>query len=144
MAQQNKWLETVDLKKISLRFIHIDTDVWRSELSSTCIPEICSLNLSLNSKKLFYKTNSANLTWSLAGIFVDGCSSNFCFKDKIPSFCGMLVYRSTTSAVSKNEPLRIFPAHFILSMKPPESRIYDQPFCINVLNKYEEILTLFL
>ena len=36
IAQPNIWQETLDLKKISLCFIHIDTGVWRSKPSSNC------------------------------------------------------------------------------------------------------------
>ena len=61
-------------------------------------PEICCLISLLNSKKLLLRTNSANLTRSLAGIF-EVCASYLVFNVKIPSFCCMLGHRPTTSAL---------------------------------------------
>ena len=69
------------------------------------LPEICHFISLLNSKKLFLRTNSANLTGLLVGIFEEICSSNLFFNTKIPSLCGMLRYRPTTSVVTRNEPL---------------------------------------
>ena len=42
----------------------------------------------------------------------------------------MLGYRPTTSAVTRKKPSGTFPILFILSIKSPESRMYDQPLCI--------------
>ena len=84
----------------------------------------------LNWKKLFLRINSANLTKSLVGIFEEVCSSNLLFNAKILSLCGMLGYRPTTSVVTRKESSGIFPIVFMLSIKSPESQMYDQPLCI--------------
>ena len=73
---------------------------------------------------------SANLTRSLVRIFEEGCSSNFLFNVKIPSLCGMLGYRPTTYAVTRQELSGTFPILFILSIKSLESGKYDQPFAL--------------
>ena len=49
---------------------------------------------------------------------------DFFFKAGIPSLCGMLGYRPTTSAITKKEPSGIFRILFILSIKSPELYIY--------------------
>ena len=79
---------------------------------------------------MLLRTNSANLTRSLVGIFEEVCSSNLFFKAKILSLCDMLGYRSTTFAVTRKKPSRTFPILFIPSIKYPESQVYDQPLCI--------------
>ena len=56
-----------------------------ANLVPIALPEICYLISLLNSKKeMFLRTNSANLTSSLAGIFEEVCSSNLHFDAKIP------------------------------------------------------------
>ena len=80
ISQPSKWLKLLRFRKIS---------------------EICCLISLINSKKLFLRTNSANLTRSLVGIFEEVGSSNLLFNAKIPSLCGMLRYRTTTSAVTR-------------------------------------------
>ena len=103
-----------------------------ANLVPIAVPEICCLTLSLNSNKLFFRTNSANLTSSLVGIFVHDCSSSFCFKAEIPSLCGMLGYRLTTSAITKKRTLRTFsfPFYFVNKITSHYDQ-YNQPFCIN-------------
>ena len=76
-----------------------------ANLVPTAVPEIRCLISLLSSKKLFLRTNSANLTRLLVGIF-EVCSSNFLFNAKIPSLCGMLGYIPTASAVTTKEPSR--------------------------------------
>ena len=53
--------------------------------------------------KSFWRTNSTNLAISFVGIFEDG-SSNLFFNGRIPSLSGMLGYRLTTSAMTREEP----------------------------------------
>ena len=58
IAQPNKWLEILGLRKTSLCFINIDdTDVWRSELSFNC----SSRNLLLNFVPKFKEVIVQNL-----------------------------------------------------------------------------------
>ena len=116
----NGWSYCVLRKSVCL--IHINADISKSKLS----PNSSIRDLLL---KLFLRTNSANLTTSLVGI-LEVCSSNLLFNAKIPSLCGMLGYRLTTSAVTGKEPSGTFPILFILSIKSSESQMYDQPLCI--------------
>ena len=78
---------------------------------------------------MFLRTNSANLTRSLVGIFEEVCSTNLLFNAKIPSLCSMVGYRPTTSALTRKKPPETFPI-FIISIKSPESQMSDQPLCI--------------
>ena len=112
ISQPYKWLKLLGFKRIWLSFIHINTGVCRSNLVPAAVPEIYCLIWLLNSKKLFLRTNSANLTRSLVGTFEEVCSSNLHFKAKILSLCGMLGYRPTTSAVTRKEPFRDFSYSF--------------------------------
>ena len=52
---------------------------------------------------MILRINSANITRSLVGIF-EVYSSSLLFNVKIPSLCGMLGYRPTTSAFTRKEP----------------------------------------
>ena len=52
------------------------------------------------------------------------------FNAKVPSLCGMLGYRPTTSAVTRQELSGTFPILFILSIKSLESGKYDQPLAL--------------
>ena len=61
-------------------------------------------NLLLNSKESFWRTNSTNLAISFVGIFEKDGSSNLFFNGRIPSLSGMLGYRLTTSAMTREEP----------------------------------------
>ena len=72
ISQPYKWLKLLRFKKICLSFIHINTGVWRSKLISNS----STRDLLLNFFVKFKKTNSANLTRSLVGIFEEDCSPN--------------------------------------------------------------------
>ena len=125
ISQPYKWLKLLCFKKICLSFIHINTGAW-SRFSFNSSTRDLLLNFVVNSKKLLLRTNSANLTRSLVGIFEVVCSSNLLFDAKIPSLCAMPGYRLTTSAVTSKEPSGTFPVLFILSIKSPGSRMHDQ------------------
>ena len=84
-----------------------------ANLVPIAVPKICYLFSLLNSEKLFLRTNSANLTRSLVGLFEEVGSSNLLFNAKVSSLCGMLEYRLTTSAVTRKEPSETFPILFI-------------------------------
>ena len=57
----------------------------------------------------------------------------------------MLRYRPTTSAVTRKEPSGTFRILFILSVKSPESRMYDHSrFALKALNENQETLMLSL
>ena len=55
IAQPNKWLKILGLKKISPCFAHIDTGVWRSELSSNCSSRNLLLNFVIQSKQIIFQ-----------------------------------------------------------------------------------------
>ena len=77
-------------------------------------------------KKMFLRTNSANLTKLLVEIFEDLCNSNLFFNAKTLSLCVMVGYKQATSAVNRIEPSGTFSILFILSIKSADSRVYDQ------------------
>ena len=78
-----------------------------ANLAPMAVSEICCLILFLSSKKMFLRTNSANLTRSLIGIFEEVLFSNWFFNAKIPSLSGTLGYRPTASVVTRKEPSKL-------------------------------------
>ena len=84
ISQSYKWLMPLLFKKIYLSFIHKNTDVWRSKFSPNKARDLL-LNVFIKfKKKLFLRTNLANLTRSLVGVFDKGYSSNLSLMLKSP------------------------------------------------------------
>ena len=106
-----------------------------ANLIPIAVAEISCLISMLNSKKLFLRTNSANLTRSSFGIFEEDCSSNLLFNAEIPSLCGMLGYRPTTSTVTRKESSESFPILFILSKNSQSLECMTSRFALKALNE---------
>ena len=81
------------------------------------IPKTFYLIFESNSKKLFLSTNSAMPTKSADGTFLSDLSSNFSYSALSPTSCGILGYKPTTSAVTKNASSRILSRLLIVSKK---------------------------
>ena len=68
----------------SMSCIHINTGIWKRRLSpSSSTRDLLPNFIAKLKNKMFSRTNSANLTRSLVGIFEEVCSSNLIFKAKI-------------------------------------------------------------
>ena len=101
-----------------------------ANLVSIAVPETCCLILLLNSKKLFFNTNSAILTKSpVATDFLSCLSQTLLRAFKLASW-SMLGYNPITSAVTKISLSGVVLTFLVFFMKSPESLIYDQPFCM--------------
>lgn len=62
------------------------------------------------------------------------------FVDKVPSLCGVLRCRLTTSAVTRENPSRKFPILFNFATKSLESQMYDYFFVFKAFTYYQEAL----
>ena len=71
------------------------------------VPEICSYTFVSNSRKLFFKTNSAILIRFSGGFSLGVLLSNASLSALKPASWGMLGYNPTTSAVTSRAPLGI-------------------------------------
>ena len=98
-----------------------------ANLVPVAVPEICCLTFGSNSKKLFLSTNSAMSTKSTDRSFLSDLSYNFSYSALSPESCGILGYKLTTSAVTKNASSGILPRLLITSKKSPVSFTYDFP-----------------
>ena len=92
------------------------------------VPKTCCLILLLNSKKLFFNTNSAIVTKSSVGIQFFSCLSKDSLRALNPTSWVMLGYYPTTSPVTKIALSGIMLRFLVLFIKSLESLIYDQPF----------------
>ena len=92
-----------------------------ANLVPMAVPETCCLTFGSNSKKFFLSTNSAMSTKSAEGTFLSDLSSNFSYSALSPTLCGILGYKPTTSAVTKNASSGILPRLLIFSKKSPMS-----------------------
>ena len=137
ISQPYKWWKFLCFKKIYLIFIHINT---KFNLFPIAMPEICCLISLLNSKNIL-RANSANLTRSLVGILEEVYSSNLFFNAETHSFCGMLGYRSTTSAVTRKDPSGTFRI-FISSINLQSLECMTNHFALKSLNENQETLML--
>ena len=118
ISQPYKCLKFLHFKKICLSFIHINGGVWRRKFSPNTSTRDLLLNFVVKfKKKLFLRKNSSNLTRSLVGMFEEVRSSNLLFDARIPSLCGILGYRPTTSAVTRKKNLENFSYSFHIMNK---------------------------
>ena len=78
-----------------------------ANLVPMAIPEICCLTFEPNSKKLFLSKSSAISNKSAN--FLSDLSFNFSYSALTPASCGILGYKPTTSAVTKNASSGILP-----------------------------------
>ena len=67
----HKWSRLLCFKKVCFCLIHINTGVWRSELSPNDSAKNIFLNFVVRFEKIVLERNSANLIRSLMGIFVE-------------------------------------------------------------------------
>ena len=89
-------------------------------LVAFAVPKTCCSILLLNSKKLFFNTNSAILTKSSVRIDFLSYLSNASLRAFEPASCGMLGYNPTTSVVTKIALSGIMLRFLVFFMKSPE------------------------
>ena len=96
-----------------------------ANLRPIAVPESCCLILLLNSKKLFFKTNSVIIAKSSVGIYFLSCLSKASLKAFKLASWGMLSYNPTTPAASKIAFSGMVLRFLVFFMKSPASLIYD-------------------
>ena len=96
----------------------------------------------LNSKKLFLRTNSANLTRSLVGIF-DVCSSNLLFNSKIPCVVCLDIDQLHLQLLKRN-PRRLFLFFSFYQQDLQSLECVTSSFALKALNENQGTLMLSL
>ena len=117
-------------KKKSLNFIHKQTGIGWGKLGTNSGTRNVLLNLSVKLEVVIlqnkichpYQFTSRNIVlFSLIKYFLRAFN---------PGSCGMLGYKSTTSAMTKIVFSGIEPKFHVFFIKSPESLMYNHPFCI--------------
>ena len=94
------------------------------------VSETCCLILLLNSKNLFFNTNSTILTKSPVEINFLSCLSQTSLRALKPALWGMLGYNSTTSTVNKIALSSMVLRLLVLFVKSAEPLIDNQSICM--------------